>query len=182
MSLMARQVAAGSKTLGLHIKQHEDVSEAARQWAQELISEGTSLLQEAHGHALEEIVQSFRSAVETLRQDSERSAAQLLEQGQKNAGSLQETASQIAESNETLLRALETAVRSAETAITQGAEVMLKEYTPLPWKGRHPRPRNSLSSRLRINGSSGSNRKGNCTRNASVNSRNSGNSGRKPSG
>ena len=129
MSLMARQVAEGSKTLGLHIKQHDDISEAAQMWAQDVITEGRRQLEESHKQVVEEAAKSFNAATETLRQDAERLTAQLQEQGARDAVSLREAASKLAETSEDLARRLEAGVKAAETAINQGAELLLKEHT-----------------------------------------------------
>ena len=100
MSLMARQVAEGSKTLGLHIKQHDDISEAARMWARDVITESRKQLEESHKQVVEETVKSFNATTELLRQDAERLTAQLGEQGARDAASLRETASKLAETSE----------------------------------------------------------------------------------
>ena len=129
MSLMAGQVAEGSKTLGLHIKQHDDITEAAQMWAQDVITEGRRQLEESHKQVVVEAVKSFNAATETLRQDAERLTAQLQEQGAGDAASLRETASKLAETSEALVRRLEAGVKAAETAVNQGAELLLKEHT-----------------------------------------------------
>ena len=129
MSLMARQVSEGSKTLGLHIKQHDDISLAAQAWAQDVITEGRRQLEENHKQVAEEAVKSFNAVTEVLRQDAERLTAQLQEQGARDAASLRETASKLAETSEALVRRLEAGVQAAETAINQGAELLLKEHT-----------------------------------------------------
>ena len=61
MSLMASQVAEGSKTLSLHIKQHHDISEAAQMWARDVITESRRQLEESHKQAVEETVKSFNA-------------------------------------------------------------------------------------------------------------------------
>ena len=129
MSLMARQVAEGSKTLGLHIKQHDDISEAAQMWAQDVITESRRQLEESHKQVVEEAVKSFNATTELLRQDAERLTAQLGEQGARDAASLRETASKLAETSEELTRRLEAGVRTAENVINRGAELLLEEHT-----------------------------------------------------
>ena len=129
MSLMARQVAEGSKTLGLHIKQHDDISEAAQMWARDVITESRKQLEESHKQVVEEAVKSFNATTELLRQDAERLTAQLGEQGARDAASLRETASKLAETSEELTRRLEAGVKTAENAINRGAELLLEEHT-----------------------------------------------------
>ena len=129
MSLMARQVSEGSKTLGLHIKQHDDISLAAQAWAQDVITEGRRQLEENHKQVVVEAVKSFNAVTETLRQDAERLTAQLQEQGARDAASLRGTASKLAETSEALVRRLEAGVKAAETAVNHGAELLLKEHT-----------------------------------------------------
>ena len=128
MSLMARQVAEGSRTLGLHIKQHDDITEEARVWAQEVISEGRRLLEAAHGQATEGVLQSFRSTADALRQDAERFSNELLKQGTENAVSLQETASNLAKTNQELLQRFESGVKAAEDAISSGSRSLLDQH------------------------------------------------------
>ena len=128
MSLMARQVAEGSRTLGLHIKQHDDITEEARAWAQEVISEGRRLLEEAHGQATNEILQSFRAATDLLRQDAERFSSELRKQGSENAASLKETALQLAKTNEELLQRMESGIKAAEDAINSGSQSLLQQH------------------------------------------------------
>ncbi len=129
MSLMTRLVAEGSKTLGLHIKQHDDISEAAQMWAQDVITESRRQLEQSHKQVVEEAVNSFNAATELLRQDSERLTAQLGEQGARDAASLRETASKLAETSEELTRRLEAGVKTAENAINRGAELLLEKHT-----------------------------------------------------
>ena len=128
MSLMARQVAENSRTLGLHIKQHDDIAEEARVWAQEVISEGRRLLEEAHGQATDEILQSFRFVVDALRQDAERFSDELRKQGSENAASLRETASQLAKTSEELLQRMEYGIKAAEDTISSGTQSLMKEH------------------------------------------------------
>ena len=129
MSLVARQVAEGSKTLGLHIKQHDDISEAAQMWARDVITESRKQLEESHKQVVKEAVKSFNATTELLRQDAERLTAQLGEQGARDAASLRETASKLAETSEELTRRLEAGVKAAENAINRGAELLLEEHT-----------------------------------------------------
>ena len=129
MSLMARQVAEGSKTLGLHIKQHDDISEAAQMWAQDVIAESRRQLEESHKQVVEEAVKSFNATTELLRQDAEHLTSQVREQGAKDAAGLRETASKLAETSADLVLRLEAGVKAAETAINRGAELLLKEHT-----------------------------------------------------
>ena len=128
MSLMARQVAEGSRTLGLHIKQHDDITEEARAWAQEVISEGRRLLEEAHGQATDEILRSFRDVADVLRQDAERFSEELRRQGTENAAGLKETAFQMAKTNEELLQRMESGIKAAEDTISSGTKSLLKEH------------------------------------------------------
>lgn len=99
MSLMARQVAEGSRTLGLHIKQHDDITEEARKWAQEVIAEGRRRLEETHGQATADIVANLR-----------------------------QTASELAKGNEELLQRMEAGIKAAEEAIDSGSQLLLKEH------------------------------------------------------
>ena len=99
MSFMARQVAEGSRTLGLHIKQHDDIVEEAREWAQEVISEGRRRLEEAHGQATADILES-----------------------------LTQTASELAKGNEELLQRMEVGIKAAEEAIHSGSQLLLREH------------------------------------------------------
>ena len=99
MSLMARQVAEGSRTLGLHIRQHDDITEEARQWAQQIIAEGRRRLEEAHGQATADVLASLR-----------------------------ETASEMAKGNEQLLRQMEAGIKAAEEAINSGSQLLIKEH------------------------------------------------------
>ena len=99
ISLMARQVAEGSRTLGLHIKQHDDISEEARRWAQDVIAEGRKQLEEAHGHAAADILESLR-----------------------------QTASELAKGNEELLQRMETGINAAEEAINSGSQLLMREH------------------------------------------------------
>ena len=131
MSLMARQVAEGSKTLGLHIKQHDDISEAAQMWAQDVITEGRRQLEENHKQVVVEAVKSFNAVTETLRQDAQRLTAQLQEQGARDVASLRKTASELTETSEDLARKLEAVVKAAETAINQGAKLLLENHRKL---------------------------------------------------
>lgn len=99
ISMMARQVAEGSQTLGLHIKTHDDITGEARKWAQEVITEGRRQLEEAHGQATADILENLR-----------------------------QTASELAKGNEELLQRMEAGIKSAEEAINSGSQLLLREH------------------------------------------------------
>ena len=99
--LMARQVAEGSRTLGLHIKQHDEISEEASRWAQEVIAEGRKQLEEAHGRATADVLASLR-----------------------------QTASELAKGNEELLQRMEAGIKAAEDSIANGSQLLLSPNPP----------------------------------------------------
>ena len=90
----------------------------------------------------EEAVKSFNAVTEVLRQDAERLTAQLQEQGARDAASLRETASKLAETSEALVRRLEAGVQAAETAINprSGTPAEGTHIGPRKCGVRSPRP------------------------------------------
>lgn len=72
MAQMTRQVAQQSSTLALHVKQHDDINEAAQKRSDEAIETALTQLREAHHSAVEEALQGLaetgRQIVHSLRE------------------------------------------------------------------------------------------------------------------
>ena len=127
-SLMARQVAESSKTLGLHIQQHDEISEEAQKRAGEVIAEARRLLEATHREMAADILDSIKSVTDVFRQDAERFLGALQQQGNENVAGLQETTAEIAKGNQDLAERLESSAKAISDSISNGSELLLKEH------------------------------------------------------
>lgn len=82
---MARQVAQQSSTLALHVKQHDDINEAAQRRSDEAITTALAQLREAHKAAVEEALQGLRETGQQIVQSFQEGLATEQENREKHA-------------------------------------------------------------------------------------------------
>jgi len=127
ISQIGRQVAEGSSTLGLHIKQHDDISEQARKWAEEVIENAVMRLEGANREASDQTLQSLQSITEALRQNAEQFSETVRQQAAGNEAALRETASAMAQASQELLQQWQASVNEAGESIAKRTERLLTE-------------------------------------------------------
>ena len=143
LSKVAQQVAEASKTLGMHITQHDDINAAAAAAAQELAESTIQQAQAALDQSLQnslatsagqldaskaDLLSQFTAAVDAIRVEAAGNLARLQEQREQHAARLEATTAQARADCAALLQTMQDAIALAQQQFAAERDRLREDY------------------------------------------------------